>query len=183
MLKSEQIALFTKSLSSSTHSEKRPLRGKSNDKPPTCPTGTKCHIYGKEGHWAPECCSKSIKRNNSYYSKNSANLAVKHIPFLGEYKVSQMLIVLSNTISSIGILLDYGVTSYMFMFGKYFTNYTKSLNKFVTIGRHNQVPVIDHECIHFTALLPNNCFSIILYDILHIPYLSANLVSLGALHH
>ena len=94
-----------------------------------------------------------------------------------------MLIVLSDTISSIGILLDYGATFYMFVFGKYFTNYTKSLNGFVTVGRHNQVLVIDHGCIHSTALFPNNCFSIILYDILHIPYLSANLVSLGALHH
>jgi len=59
MLKSEQIALFTKSSPSSTHSEKRHWRGKSNDKPPTHPVGTKCHICDKESHWAPECCSKS----------------------------------------------------------------------------------------------------------------------------
>jgi len=50
MLKSEQIALFTKSSSSSTHSEKRPWRGKSNDKPSIRLSGTKCHICGKEGH-------------------------------------------------------------------------------------------------------------------------------------
>ena len=42
MLKSEQMALFTKLSSSSTHSEKRPWRGKSNDKPLICPSGTKC---------------------------------------------------------------------------------------------------------------------------------------------
>ena len=84
MLKSEQTALFTKLSSSSTHSEKRPWRGKSNDKPPICPSGTKCHICDKEGHWAPECHSKSIRRNNSYHSESSANLAVKHILLLGE---------------------------------------------------------------------------------------------------
>jgi len=39
MLKSEQTALFTKSSLSSTYSEKRPWRGKSNDKPPICPSG------------------------------------------------------------------------------------------------------------------------------------------------
>ena len=44
MLKSEQMALFTKSLSSSIHSEKRPWRGQSNDKLPICPSSTKCHI-------------------------------------------------------------------------------------------------------------------------------------------
>ena len=87
MLKSEQMALFTKSSSSSTHSEKRPWRGKSNDKPPIRPSSTKCHICGKEGHWAPECCSKSIRRNNSYHPESSVNLAVEHIPLLGEHKV------------------------------------------------------------------------------------------------
>lgn len=59
-LKSEQMALFTKSASSSTYFGKKPWRGKLNDKPLTCPTGTKCHICGKEGHWAPECHSKSV---------------------------------------------------------------------------------------------------------------------------
>jgi len=39
MLKSEQTALFTKSSLFSTHSEKRPWRGKSNDKPLICPSG------------------------------------------------------------------------------------------------------------------------------------------------
>ena len=96
MLKSEQTVLFTKSSSSSTHSEKRPWRGKSNDKPPIRPSGTKCHICGKEGHWASECRSKSIRRNNSYHPESSANLVVEHIPLLGEREVGQMLMASSN---------------------------------------------------------------------------------------
>jgi len=36
--------------------------------------------------------------------------------------------------------------------------------------------------INFTALLPNGHLSIILHNVLHIPHLGANLVSLGALH-
>jgi len=42
--------------------------------------------------------------------------------------------------------------------------------------------VTGRESINFTALLPNGHLSIILHDVLHIPYLGANLVSLGALH-
>ena len=137
MFKSEQTALFTKLSSSSIHSEKRPWKGKSNDKPPIRPSSTKCHICGKKGHWAPECHSKSIRRNNSYYPESSANLAVEHIPLLGECEVSQMLMALSNPISSIGILLDCGATFHMFMCRKYFTNYAKSSNEFVTVGGRN----------------------------------------------
>jgi len=182
MLKSEQTALFTKSSSSSTHSEKKPWRGKSNDKPPICPSGTKCHICGKEGHWAPECRSKSFRRNDSYCPEGSANLAVERSISLGEREVGQMLMASSDTISSTGILLDCGATSHMFMCRKSFTNYTKSSNEFVTVGGRNRVSVAGRGSINFTALLPNGRLSIILHNVLHIPHLGANLVSLGALY-
>jgi len=182
MLKSEQTALFTKSSSSSTHSEKRPWRGKSNDKPSIHPFGTKCHICGKEGHWAPECRSKSIRRNNSYHPESSANLPVERIPLLGEYEVGQMLMASSNPILSTGILLDCSATSHMFMCRKYFTNYAKSSNEFVTVDECNQVPVAGYGSIHFTALLQNGRLNIILHDVLYIPHLGANLISLGVLH-
>ena len=178
MLKFEQMALFTKSSLSSTHFEKRSWRGQSNDKPPICSSGTKCHICGKESYWAPKCYSKPFRRNDSYYSEGSANLAVEHLISLGECKVGWILMALSNTISSTKVLLDCDATSHIFMCHKSFTNYIKSLNKFVTIGRHNQVPVAGQESINFTVLLPNGHLSIILHDILHIPYLSANLISL-----
>jgi len=182
MLKSEQMALFTKSSSSSTRSEKRPWRGKSNDKPPIRPSSTKCHICGKEGHWAPECHSKPFRRNDSYRPEGSANLAVERSISLGEREVGRMLMASSDTISSTKVLLDCGATSHMFMCRKSFTNYTKSSNEFVTVGGRNRVPVAGQGSINFTASLPNGRLSIILHNVLHIPHLGANLVSLGALH-
>ena len=181
-LKSEQMALFTKSASSSTYFGKKPWRGKLNDKPLTCPTGTKCHICGKEGHWAPECHSKSVWKDTSYHAEGSANLAIECLPSLGEREVSRILMALSDTISSTGILLDCGATFHMFMYRKYFTNYTKSSNEFVTVGGRNWVPVAGRGSINFSALLPNGRLSIILHNVLHIPHLGANLVSLGTLH-
>ena len=93
-----------------------------------------------------------------------------------------MLMVLSNPILSTRILLDCSATSYMFIYYKYFTNYTKSLNEFVTVGRRNWVPIAGQRSIYFTALLLNGCLSIIFYSVLHIPHLGTNLVSLGTLH-
>ena len=142
---------------------------------------TKCHICGKEGHWAPEYHSKPFRRNDSYRPEDSANLAVKCLISLGECEVGQILMALSDTILSTKVLLDCGATFHMFMCCKSFTNYMKSSNKFVTIGGHNWVPVAGQESINFTALLPNGCLSIILHDVLQIPHLGANLISLGAL--
>ena len=50
MLKSEQIALFTKSTLSFIYSKKRPWRGKSNNKPLIYLTNIKYHICNKEDY-------------------------------------------------------------------------------------------------------------------------------------
>jgi len=133
MLKSEQMVLFTKSSLSSTRSEKRPWRGKSNDKPLIRPSGTKCYICGKKGYWAPECHSKPFRRNDSYHSEGSANLVVECSISLKECEVGWMLMASFDTISSTKVLLDCSATSHMFMYHKSFTNYMKSSNKFVTV--------------------------------------------------
>ena len=182
MLKSEQMALFTKSTSSSTHPGKKSWRDKSNNKPPTRPPSTKCHICGKEGHWTPECCYKSIKRDDFHCPEASANLAIEHLPFLGECKIGQILMVLSDTISNTGIFLDCGATSHMFTSCNHFTKYLESSGKFVTVGGHNHVPVVGQGSVRFSSLLPNGHLNITLHDVLHIPHLGANLISLGALH-
>jgi len=93
-----------------------------------------------------------------------------------------MLIVSSNSILSTRILLDCSATSHIFIYCKYFTNYAKSLNEFVTVSRHNWVPIAGQRSIHFTTLLSNGCLSIILYGVLHISHLGTNLVSFGTLH-
>jgi len=65
--KSDQIALFTKPLSSLNDSRKREKKAKHLDKgkkPQTQPAGTKCHVCGQEGHWAPKCTSK-VNRDSS----------------------------------------------------------------------------------------------------------------------
>jgi len=140
--KSDQIALFTKSLSSLNNSRKREKKAKHLDKgkkPRTQPTGTKCHVCGQEGHWAPECTSK-VNRDSSQPGV-SANLAIKQLQSLGVCEVGKMLIAFTDTISSTNILLDYGATSHMFTSREYFVTYTEFSNEFVTVDGYNKVPV------------------------------------------
>ena len=93
-----------------------------------------------------------------------------------------MLMASDDTISSASILLDCGATSHMFTSREHFTTYTESSNEFVTVGGHNRVPVAGRGSVLFSAKLPDSCPNITLHDVLHIPHLGANLVSLGALH-
>ena len=62
--KSDQMALFTKSSSSSNDSRKKGKKVKYLDKgkkSQTQPVGIKYHICSQEGHWAPECTSRTNK--------------------------------------------------------------------------------------------------------------------------
>jgi len=93
--KSDQMALFTKSLSSLNNSRKKGKKVKHLDKgkkPQTWSTGTKYYVCGQERHWAPEYNSKTNK--NSYQPGGAANLAVEQLQSSGVHEVGRMLIVL-----------------------------------------------------------------------------------------
>jgi len=70
----------------------------------------------------------------------------------------------------------------MFMSHDHFIKYMESSNEFVTVGGHNRVPVAGQGSVYFLTLLPKGYLNITLHDVLHIPHLGANLISLGALH-
>jgi len=70
----------------------------------------------------------------------------------------------------------------MFTNREHFVTYAESSNEFVTVSGYNKVPVAGRGLVLFSTKLPSGRLSIILRDILHIPRLGTNLVSLGALH-
>jgi len=94
-----------------------------------------------------------------------------------------MLMVSNDTISSTSILLDCDATLHMFTSQEHFTTYTESSNRFVIVGSHNHVFVSGQGSVLFSTKLPNGQLNITLHNVLHIPHLGANLVSLGTLHH
>ena len=177
------MVLLTKSMPSSSNPGKKEKSNDKAKKSKTRPAGTKCHFCGKQGHWAPEYRSRLSNKGDSHQSGGSANLAVEQPQSPEECEVGKMLMASNNTISSASILLDCGATLHMFTSREHFITYIESSNEFVTVGGYNWVSVAGQGSVLFFAKLPNSRLNITLCDVLHIPHLGANLVSLGALHH
>ena len=80
------------------------------------------------------------------------------------------------------LILDCGTTSHMFCDCHLFTSYTPtSTPKSISVGDYHDIPVAGHDTICFQAQLLDGYHSIILHSALHIPKLTANLISLGTL--
>ena len=94
-----------------------------------------------------------------------------------------MLIAFTNTILSTNILLDCSTTSHMLTSKEHFITNTESSNKFVTVDSYNKVSVAGQGLVLFFAKLPSGWLNSTLYDVLHILYLSANLISLSVLYY
>ena len=184
-VKSKQMVLLAKSGLSFNLFRRKPRKKKLNNKskkPSPHPTGTRYYIYSKRGHWTSEYCSKTNRRDDFYYPKGSANLVIKHFQSLEKYEISQMLIVLSDSILSIGIFLNCSTTFYMFTSCNYFIKYTKSLEEFITVGGYNCISVTGQGFVCFLVLLPKGYLNITLHNILHILHLGISLISLSALY-
>jgi len=94
-----------------------------------------------------------------------------------------MLMATYDSFPSTRILLDCGATAHMFTNKQHFSIYVNSVNEFMTVGEHNCVPVAGQGSVHFNTVLPNGHLNITLHEVLHIPYLGVNLISLGILYH
>jgi hypothetical protein len=72
------------------------------------------------------------------------------------------------------------------MFQKYhvFTNYRPSLeNETILAGNKHPLQVSGQGSIKIQFLLKNSMCTIVLHNILHVPHLVSNIISLGALQH
>jgi len=66
---------------------------------------------------------------------------------------------------------------------EHFITNTESSNKFVTVDSYNKVSVAGQGLVLFFAKLPSGWLNSTLYDVLHILYLDANLISLSILYY
>jgi len=143
---------------------------------------------GRKGHWSgmPECPKHKDKKGEK--NRNSANYTVDNLHpgskmDLGEREVEWMLMVREN-IGRKELLLDCGATAYMFNEQHYFASYTpaQTTRQYIIVGGHNQVPIAGQESVRFQAKLPAGILTVVLHNVIHVPGLGANLVSLGALY-
>lgn len=99
-----------------------------------------------------------------------------------EHKVGKLLIVVEKNLISERLILNCSAISHMFADKGFFFKFKpKNTGHFITIGSHNQVSVKRRELVFFQAHINNIYHNIILNDILYLPSLRVNLISLGAL--
>jgi len=71
----------------------------------------------------------------------------------------------------------------MFSEREHFISYTEANDgQLVTVGGLNHTPVVSYGSVFFQAKLPSGLITLVtLQNVLHVPFLGANLVSLGVL--
>ena len=81
-------------------------------------------------------------------------------------------------------LLDYGAMAHIFDEQHYFTSYTyvQTADQYITIGSHNCISIAGHISGKFQAKLLDGILTVVLHNVIHVPSLRANLVSLRVLH-
>ena len=99
------------------------------------------------------------------------------------YEIEQVDIAsIINTVN--GVLLDCIVTSYMFSEWHLFSLYYPLTNdKYITVGGHHHVSVTGIRSVTLTMILSNGTSKLTFTDILHIPTLEADLISIGVFYH
>jgi len=181
--KTEYLVLVAKSQGASnygnTSGKKKTFKKKTfNPKPDDI-----CCTCGQKGHWSPMCSQKKKKGGPS--GGGSANLAVESSQLVGNNReVGMVWMAINNTgLGLRGLLLDSGVSSHIFSEREHFINYTEANDsQLVTIGGLNHTPVVGHRSVSFRAKLPSGQITLVtLRNVLHVPSLGANLVSLGVL--
>jgi len=101
-------------------------------------------------------------------------------------EVGMVWMVMNNTgLGLQGLLLDSGAFSHMFSERERFISYTEANDgQLVTVSGLNHTPVVSHGSVSFRAkLLSGQITLVTLQNVLHVPSLGANLVSLGVLQH
>ncbi len=179
-VKADQLALLSRQSGSSSGSGgkggKKSKKGKGKRKAKPEDECFNCH---QKGHWKGDC--PSAPKNEKKPGGKSANLTVEEPQSSGIREVGQMVIAVSGGTLGLELLLDCGATSHMFTQRECFDAYTSSDKGFVTVGGRNRVPVVGQGTVKFRAKLPQGITTVILHNVLHVPHLGANLVSLGAL--
>lgn len=80
-----------------------------------------------------------------------------------------------------GLLLDYAATSHMFTSRNSFFLYEDVDGEYVSVGGLHRIPVKGQGSVRFKSKTSDGIANITLTDVLHVPNLGANLVSLGTL--
>ena len=135
-----------------------------------------CHNCGEKGHWSPQCAKPKISRDIDI---GSANLTI-NAPEFRSREIGKVLMATNDEMPA-GLLLDSAASCHMISDRSYFYQYRVVDNRHVSVGGFNRIAVAGTGSIKFKTNIPDGVNEICLHDVLHIPGLGANLISLGLL--
>ncbi len=114
----------------------------------------------------------------------SANLTVGNLRDFGTREVGQLFFAGEgqSDSGSAEVLLDCGASSHMFCDRSFFTDCKPiSGHETVAVGDSRHVPIMGRGTVSFKSKLLGGYRTVILKEVLYVPQLAANLVSLGTL--
>ncbi|KAJ8456408.1 hypothetical protein ONZ51_g12144 [Trametes cubensis] len=143
-----------------------------------------CRYCRGKGHWAKTCPRRQEDERKD--GQGSANLAVGGYVSLELGHCVLAAIEDSNEArvneSSSKVILDTGATSHMFRDRSFFTSYTQlDTSESISVGDNGRVPVAGRGNVTLVCRLPGGHRTVTLTNVLHVPRLMTNLVSLGTL--
>lgn len=154
-----------------TKSTKTKIKSKSNRE--SNPDGV-CHNCGEKGHWSPKCPKPRKSRG-----VGNANIPINEVQNQRR-EIGQVPVVPSDE-NSTGLLLASAASCHMIADQSFFTEYRETDNQHILVGGLHKEPVSGMGSIVFRTYSPTGANEIQLRDVLHIPNLGANLISLGLL--
>ena len=93
-----------------------------------------------------------------------------------------MLIVSANTVSKSVLFLDYTATLHIFSDQNLFISYYDLTDdEYITVGGKYHILVLDIGSVKITVILPHSSSILTFNNVLFIPLLDINLISLGTL--
>ena len=168
------MALFT--------SEKT-RKGKGNQSRDPKPTD-ECRYCKHLGHWANKCPQREDDKRKAGNSQSStgksANTAVSQNQELTTRETGHVYVA-TDSRGRTGTILDTGATGHMFCERGQFESYQLSHGDTVSVGDRRDIPVEGRGSVALQLASADGPRKVVLHNVLHIPRLGMNLVSLGSL--
>ncbi|KAJ2976491.1 hypothetical protein NUW54_g11556 [Trametes sanguinea] len=158
-------------------------KGKGSSKPKA---DDECRYCRAKGHWAKTCPRRQEDEKKD--GQGSANLAVGGYVslelghrVLAAIELEQVALVAEEDTR---VILDTGATSHMFCNKNFFDSNsysTQDTPEFISVGDNGRLPVAGRGSVTFVCRLPGGHRTVTPRNVLHVPKLMTNLVSLGTL--
>lgn len=138
----------------------------------------RCYGCGKQGHIRPDCPEKSVKREESGASSSNVKSHNSFQSCVGRTFYTSLGT--SSTISANDWYIDSGASAHMTMHRNWLNNICKPPNRDIIVANNEHIPISGVGSLNLSVYTANNNVSNIeVTEVLHVPDLSTNLLSVS----